>query len=237
MSEYHDLIIRQYHDKPKAKAEVDLKSAQWKKLTDLLQSIPVKMDIDNAGTDQLDIIGRIVGLPRTVNEGLLKELFGFKENAEAKGFSDKFNVLRESAPLFDKFTKQFTALQLNNTQYRRFLKAKIALNSCKGSLAQGDDGKISAQSAVLAVFEGRAYIADNQNMSVTLYVSPSIQASELRLIMSMDLLPRVSGVTYKVIIQAEPGLTFGFKSNPASRGFADKFNPTRLGGIFARKLL
>lgn len=236
MSEYQDLIIRQYHDKPKASGEVALREREWKRVTDLLQSIPVKFDIDKAGTAQLDIIGRIIDLPRTVNEGLLKELFGFAENPEAKGFADKFNITRLSAPLYDKFTKPFTALQLNNTQYRTFLKAKIALNSCTGALA-GNGVKPSSQDAIMTIFDGRAYIVDNQNMSVTLYVSPAVSPAELRLIMSMDLLPRVDGVTYKVIVQAEPSLTFGFKENPNCKGFADKFNPDRQGGIFARKLL
>lgn len=236
MTEYLSLLIRQYYEQPKARAEVELRGRLWKRVTDLYGSIPVAFDIDMAGTDQLDIIGRIVDLPRTVNEGQIRTLFGFAENADARGFADKFNTLRPSAPFYDKFTAAFTEYQLNNNQYRKFLKAKIALNLCTGALAS-DGMKLSAQDAILEAFGGRAYIVDNQSMSVTLYASPTIPPSELRLIMAMGLLPRVDGVTYKVIIQAEPSLTFGFKNNPNSRGFADKFNPSRLGGIFARKLL
>lgn len=236
MTEYLTLLIRQYSDQPKAVAEIEFRGRIWKEVTDLFEAIPVAFDIDRAGTAQLDVIGRIVDLPRTVNEGQIRTLFGFAENTEARGFADKFNIVRPSAPFYDKFTAAFTEYQLDNNQYRRFLKAKIALNLCTGSLAS-DGFKLSAQDAVLEAFNGRAYIVDNQNMTVTLYASPSIAPSELRLIMVMGLLPRVDGVTYKVIIQAEPSLTFGFKNNPNARGFADKFNPNRQGGIFARKLL
>lgn len=265
MTEYLNLIIRQYHKKPKAEAEIQLRAKQWGELTDLLLSIPEAFDIDKADTAQLDVIGRIVVLPRTVNEGLLPDVFGFSENPEAKGFGDKFNLLRTGGPFYNKFTKLFTEFQLNNAQYRRFLKAKIALNMCSGTLTT-EDGKLSAQDAVFTAFDGKAYIVDNQNMSVTLYVSPSVNPAELRLILAMGLLPRVGGVTYKIVIQSEPGLTFGFKENPNSLGFGrkviayepfwanntfgggsnvfefNKFGPSgnfvvEGGGVFARKLI
>lgn len=90
---------------------------------------------------------------------------------------------------------------------------------------------------ILAAFNGRAYVVDNLNMSLTLYVSPSVSLERLRLIRRLNLLPKPQGVRYDIVIQAEPGFTFGFDSNPNSVGFADRFDSGRVGGYLARKVI
>lgn len=234
INEYALLLIKQYWEKPKARAEVELKIRTYKKIVDLLKSLPVQLDVDNSIGKQQDLIGRVVGISRVVDGVIPKVFFGFKERDNSLGFADKFNPVRQGAPFYNKFGERYTSQQLSNTQYRQLLKAKIAINNASSLMVS--DEHVTMQDAIMQAFNGKAYVVDSQDMTVTLYISPTVPADELRLIMRLDLLPKPQTVRYRLVIHAEPGMTFGFSNNPASRGFADKFNPSRQGGYFARKV-
>ena len=235
VDDYTKLLIKQYWEKPKAFAEIALRASAWEKTRVFLDSLDPAFDLDNAVGPQLDILGRIVGLPRSVPDVIPKVYFGFSINPNNGGFADKFNALRVGGPFFDKFSNPYTDLQLNDNDYRFFIRVKIALNWASAYVSS--DERISIQDVILSAFEGRAYVIDNLDMTLTLYVSPTVSLDRLNLIQKLNLLPKPQGVRYKVIIQAEPGVTFGFSNNPNSLGFADKFDPLRQGGYLARKVI
>ena len=100
-----------------------------------------------------------------------------------------------------------------------------------------DDG-LSIQYAINTLFDGLAYVLDNQDMTLTLYVSPQFNLDRLRAIISLELLPKPQGVRYDVVVQAAPGETFGFADNPNSSPFANKFDlANEPGGRFAEKVV
>lgn len=235
IDQYTMLLIKQYWEKPRAKAEVRLKMGAWQKVVDLLRAFEVEFDLDHARGKQLDTLGKIVGIPRVVPMVLPRIAFGFADNPNSRGFADRFNVIREGAPFARRFEPQYTSMQLSDNQYRRLIRAKVSLNVTSAYIASDD--RISIQDVINQAFTGRAYVVDNQDMSLTLYVSPTVSLDELRLIRQLGLLPKPQGVRYSFVILAEPGVTFGFRNNPNSRGFADRFDPTRKGGIFARRLI
>jgi len=235
IDEYTLLLIKQYWEKPRARAEIELQMSGWQRLADLIRAFETEYDLDFARGVQLDVLGKIVGVSRIVPAVLARTTFGFDQNPNSRGFADRFNALREGAPFARRFEPQYTSQQLTDNQYRRLIRAKVALNVCSAYIASDD--RISIQEVINQAFGGRAYVVDNQNMSLTLYVSPSVSLDELRLIRQLDLLPKLQGVRYSFVIQAEPGVTFGFDSNPNSIGFADRFDPSRVGGIFARKVI
>lgn len=230
-----NLLIKQYWEKPKAKAEIEMLAASWDKARNLLAMLDPAFDLDNAVGAQLDVLGRIVGISRSAPGVIPKIYFGFSINPDSEGFSDKFNQLRVGGPLFDKFSVPFTSLQLGDSDYRFFIRVKASLNRASAYLKSND--YISIQDVILSAFEGRAYVIDNLDMTLTLYVSPSVSLDRLRLIQALNLLPKPQAVRYKVLIQAEPGATFGFRNNPASRGFSSKFDSSRQGGYLARKVI
>lgn len=235
-SEYRDLLIKQYWEKPKARAEIEAQAATWRRVFEFLGAFTDEFDPDIATGDRLDIIGRIVGLDRRVNFVLPKIAFGFEENDNARGFDDKFNELVNRAPFLDKFEREYTTLVLNDADYRLFLRARILKNNASGFIVSGI--QISISEAINSVFEGLAYVIDNKDMSLTLYISPLFDLNRLRAIRQADLLPKPQGVRYDVIIQAAPGETFGFADNLNALGFRDKFNPDEEpGGRFALKVL
>jgi len=235
VTETTNLLIKQYWEKPRAKAEIEFRAQTWKTVSDFLAALDPAFDLDNAVGAQLDVLGRIVGISRNVPDVVPKVFFGFSINSTSAGFSDKFDQLRIGGPFFDKFSLPFTDLQLNDNDYRFFIRVKASLNRSSAYLSS--DEFVSIQSVILAAFDGRAYVVDNLDMTLTLYVSPVVSLDRLRLIRVLNLLPKPQGVRYDVITQAEPGATFGFSNNPSSRGFSDKFDPSRVGGYLARKVI
>lgn len=230
-----NLLIKQYWEKPKAKAEIELQASSWETTRAFLDALDPAFDLDNAIGAQLDVLGRIVGISRSVPDVIPKVYFGFSINPNNEGFASKFDPMRIGGPFYSKFSSAFTDLQLGDNDYRFFIRIKAALNRAAGYVSS--DRYISIQDVVLSAFEGRAYVVDNLDMTLTLYVSSVISLDRLRLIQALNLLPKPQGVRYKVIIQAEPGLTFGFSNNVLSQGFASKFDPMRVGGFFARKVI
>lgn len=233
--EYENLLIKQYWEKPKARAEINLKSSTYKRTFEWLKSFITEFDVDLATGDRLDILGRVVGIPRKIPYVLPKVYFGFEDNPNSEGFSSKFDATRPGAPFFSKFEIAYTDLELNDDDYRFFIKAKIAVNS--GSALMVSDTKTSIQDVINQTFGGQAYVVDKKDMSLSLYVSPSYRLDLLLAILALGLLPKPQGVQYNEIVLAEPGETFGFDNNPNSKGFASKFNVAYEGGIFARKVI
>ena len=231
-NQYILYLIKQYYEKPKANAEIRNLLVEWQAIADFIADFGGNFDIDNATGEVLDLIGRIVVLPRQVNNVVPSVFFGFSNNPNAKSFWSISNPERESASFFRVGGKTLTPYQLQDREYRRYLKIKIAKNTCSPYLVS--DEKTSLQQVVFDAFDGRAYVTDNKDQSLTLYVSPTVSAQDLRLILNLDILPRPITFNYRIIIQAEPGETFGFSKNPSSKGFGSISNPEREGGVFAR---
>jgi len=235
-SEYVNLLIKQYWEKPKAAAEIEMKAALWRRTFEWIDSFSDEFDLDNATGARLDIIGRIVGIKRTVPFVVPKIAFGFDENPNARGFDDLFFPLADRAPFQDKFERAYTSLQLDDTAYRFFIRARIAKNV--GGPYLVDEQGLAIQTAINTLFDGLAYVLDKKDMTLTLYVSPRFNLDNLRAIIRLDLLPKPQGVRYGVVIQAGPGETFGFSDNVDSLPFADKFDLTNQpGGRLANKVV
>jgi len=235
-SEYVNLLIKQYWEKPKAAAEIEMMAGTWRRTFEWIDSFSDEFDLDNATGDRLDIIGRIVGIKRIVPFVVPKIAFGFDENPNARGFDDKFSPLADRAPFQDKFERAYTSLQLDDTAYRFFIRARIAKNV--GGPYLVDDQGLAIQTAINTLFDGLAYVLDKKDMTMTLYVSPQYNLDNLRAIIKLDLLPKPQGVRYGVVIQAGPGETFGFADNVDSLPFADKFDSiNQPGGRLANKVI
>lgn len=233
INRYTLMLIKQYWEKPKAKAEIKAMLAQWQIIADFIRN-PDNFDLDSVTGYRLDVIGRIVGLPRSVPEVLAKVFFGFMGHLNSAGFGSKSNAGYSGAPFFSKFAPAYGPYQLGDNEYRRFLRVKIARNAASATIASED--RVSLQDVIQAAFNGRAYVTDRQDMTLALNVSPQVAVDELRLIVRLGLLPKPAGVRYEYFYQVTPGMTFGFSRNPDARGFASKFNTAYQGGFFSRKI-
>lgn len=233
---YRDLLIKQYWDKPRARAEIELQVGTWESVRDILQQFGDAFDVDLAEDVQLDILGKIVGVRRIVPLVVPKVAFGFAdENPDARRFDDKFDPIVISAPFQDRFAPTRTPLELDDNALRLFIKATAARNASSAFMVS--DTRISIQDVINAIFDGLAYVVDKQDMLLILYISPVYELDYVTAIKNLGLLPKPQGVRYDLIIQAAPGETFGFSDNPNALGFADKFDPAQEGGRFALKVI
>jgi hypothetical protein len=90
VSDYQDLLIRQYFDQPNAMAQVEVVAAIGERIRDLYADFPEQFDPDTAVGTQLDIVGKIVGISRNLPEPLSDSDYRFyirlkiaKNNASA----------------------------------------------------------------------------------------------------------------------------------------------------------
>ena len=196
---YVNLLIKQYWEKPKAKAEITLAAENWQRNFDFYNAFEPAFDLDNAVGVQLDTLGKIVGINRFVEDAIPKRRFGFEGDLTATTFDDAFTPLPNRAPFRDLFEEKFTPLTLDDPQYRNLIRIKIAINNYAAFMASDD--RISIQDIVQLIFEGQAYIVDNLDMTMTLFISADLDIDFLSLIQNLDLLPKPQGV--EIIIEPE----------------------------------
>ncbi|HLV84240.1 MAG TPA: DUF2612 domain-containing protein [Devosia sp.] len=191
--QFINLLIKQYWDKPRARAEIELQAGTWQRVYEFLRGFAQAFDLDTATGNRLDIIGRIVGLRRRPE------------------FSD-------------------------DEDYRFFLRVKIAKNTASAYMVS--DTRNSLQEAIQFAFEGRAYVVDNQDMSLTLVIDSGFDQARLQLLFDLDLIPKPQGVQYYVTDLPPEGLWFGFSELGQATpdyigGFGELGDDPLTGGMFS----
>lgn len=232
---YLNLLILQYRELPKAEQTITALAAKFEELYNVLIQFEQEFDVDTARGVQLDILGKIVGISRSVPLVIPKNYFGFDDNSASFPMGDKFLTV-VTYPFKDKFEPDYTDAQLNDFDYRFFIKSKIIKNNSTMKMID-EDNKKSLQDAIDFLFDSLAYVNDNQDMTVTIYVDSTFDLSKLPYITQLDLIPRPQTVGIKQFISYNEGNTFGFSDNPNSKGFADKFDTSQAGGVFANKII
>lgn len=220
IEEYKKLTIQQYYNKPRASAEIGLIAGEIEKVFDILNDFVNQFDLDKATGDRLDLIGKIVGISRIVEDGIPKEYFSFEGNPLGRGFGlgSFFRITTDSG---------FSPTQLDDNQYQFYIKAKIAKNI--SSAVMVSDDKNSVQDAVSFLFNKNAFVVDNQNMTLTVYVDSIFNENEVKFLRGLNLLPKPQGVGYKFIISFDSNATFGFSNNANAKSFGQ--------GRFARLII
>ena len=234
IEEYEKLLIWQYQDKPKAKAHINLLLTEYKNIYDLLNSIPDAFDLDKAVGKQQDILGKILGISRNVPFALAKKFFGFTSNPNSYYFDRRLKTTGLKIPFKRKLENTYTDGQLDDFQYRLFLKAKAIKNNVKAKMIDDTD-KLSLQNAIDFLFNGTGFIIDNKDMTLTVWIDISYDVNLLLYIKQLDLLPRPQGVGIRLLRQYEDGNTFGFTNNVESKGFNRRLS-TALKPKFAKKI-
>lgn len=224
-------LIIQYGQKSNAVATVTAYSEEFELIYDNANILQMAYDLDFAVGKQLDIIGKIVGISRNVPFSIPKNYFGFSGHLNAYPFGSKFNSV-VAYPFRGKFEIPYSDGQLNDNDYRFFIKAKIIKNYVTSKNI--DSNNFSIQNAVDYLFNSKAYISDNHDMTMTLNIDSGFDISKLTSLENLDLLPRPQGVRYNTFVSYQDSFTFGF--NSFSTGLGSKFaisKPSR----FAYKLI
>lgn len=230
---YRKLLIVQYADKPKAIAHINNIIGSLEDVYDLANLFEEAFDVDMAVGKQLDIIGKIVGIARKVPFSVPKNYFGFSDNtATAYPMGNKF-VSVVAYPFKNKFEIPYTTGELNDNDFRFFIKAKIIKNYVKAKMIDTTD-RLSLQDAIDNLFDNKAYVVDNQDMTMTIYIDNTFNFDMIQYIKQLDLIPRPQAVEYKTVVSYSEGSTFGFGVNNST--FGDKFS-TPIESYFAEKII
>ena len=187
---YAGLLIIQYANKTKASADVKLGCSIYTG-DFLIGDIENAFDIDTAVGDQLDLIGKLVGLPREA----YGFDFGIKYFAEddyddpmidskGYGFSD---VDAPTEAIFKDYdVTRHSIYAMSDFQYRKMLKLKVVLNNGVSTDKQFD-------SILYEVFGTGITVVDNLDMTGTITVQREYKL-EGKLIEFLKLFPKPLGV-------------------------------------------
>lgn len=198
---YADLLILQYHSKPKARETVKLGADIY--LGDgLVFDLQDILDIDTAEGEQLNIIGKILDCPRIV-QGVYNDLkfFQFHIDENSLGFSQIGNPTNAVFRTVHNYNQ--SEYSLPDEDYRFLLKFKSAVNVMRGS-EQGID------EALYGAFGGDVLLKNNHDLTITYIVSAE---RTLAVLAAKNLgyyrAPEGVGANY-VLMVPNPSQIFGF---------------------------
>ncbi len=208
---YTNLLIIQYYNKPKAKAEIEALVSIIAENNILNLALQEAFDINIAVGNQLDILGRIIGLNRVTPFIIPKVQFGF----EGTDTSASFGL----APFADATQNNLTSLELTDGDYRFFLRAKIIKNITSNTILSDD--RIGINEALDFLFNGQAIMIDNRDMTQTLQISETVDLSLLRNAIRLQVIPKAAGVGLNIVVV--PELYFGFSIDEDAQTFGEGF--------------
>ncbi|WP_282376313.1 DUF2612 domain-containing protein [Pseudomonas sp. PS01302] len=134
-------------------------------------------DVDTVTGEQLDVIGRIVGIPRPVLRGAAYDVFGYAGNDNYTNY----NI----APYIGNGDE--VDAPLNNDLYRKLVKAKIARNVSDGT----SDSIIELLEIVIGVKV--TALSSNGDKSFDIGIASELDNATKYLLDNFDLIPRPQG--------------------------------------------
>lgn len=167
MSKYTDLITNYHAGKPLFFQHVDLSTRPLTDVSTSLNSLIDAFDIDTAVGVQLDILGEWIGRSRIVSVPISGIYFSF----DTDGLGWDQGVWQGP---FDP-DSGYTAL--SDETYRVILKAKIAINNWDGT----NDSLPQILDTALTGSGLRMQIVDNQDMTISIWVFPEVDISQVSL--------------------------------------------------------
>lgn len=202
-SPYTNLLIYQYAKKPKAVATIDAIMGECDRVIENLTDLINQWDIDQARGFSLDIIGRRVGVSRTLPAFVAKGFLGYLGSLQGNPWGEGI--------WYRQGDSTGSSINLNDNGYRFLIRAKIFKNFQDGTL----DYVMNAMQQILSA---EVNIEDNYDMTATVYLPlTSLNPLQSYMIQVMDILPRTMGVMYTYVNAS--GKEFGFDGFFNSYGF------------------
>lgn len=181
--------------------------------------------INTATGVNLDILGAIVGQPRTFIGAELFGYFGFAVNVESGPFGSV-----SDAELGDRFRSVYESAtgvrNLSDDEYRIWIKARIAKNKTRST----PEDIISQLKLILGVDQVLFIDGDTEYW---ISIGKILNGDEKSIILNTDIIPKTAGVKVNYTVQYDYERFFSFAGVPNSKGFGSVSNEN-LGGIFGR---
>lgn len=239
VSYYANLLIVQYHNKPKAVATITAL------VTELLAAgvifdVQNGYSIETAIGKQLDIIGKYVGVDRFFKDLDLHDYFAFNFYDEGAIPDDKwgFNTYTDFDTLIENGTLTYNTIitkdfSLFDEEFRTIIKLKIIQNNSNHSHQSIDES--------IYKFFGNDVRPDSEGGMHMIYFVPTNLTAIIQAAIIKEVLPRPMGVGVLVVSQTNEFfglLPYGADINPFNTGFTDYANyETKEGEILKYDLL
>lgn len=127
IEESKELITDQFRDKPVFNKFLELLLSPNMELQEVFRQLMQERSLDTAVGAQLDLLGELVGQPRTLINADLFTFFGFLGNISADSFGD-LNDPSVGSVWWDGEQSTRGNITLNDDLYRLLIRAKIAKN-------------------------------------------------------------------------------------------------------------
>ncbi len=192
-----DRIYAQYRIKPKAVAWYNITRSLAYQLGDVAQAVRVMYEIDTAVGAQLDILGRIVVIPRNFIQPVAIIPTQFASAANSPGqFGDEMAMF--SSISIDSDSK------MSDDLYRLVIKSKIIKNNSDATTESILYGMnfLLPNADVLRVTDG-------ENMSFTVEFYGNITELERYALLNAQLVPKPQGVRFGGFLEAIDYVQFG----------------------------
>lgn len=189
MSDYTDLIVAQYANKPRAKATIRALADDMKRSFSGALSVPDMLDIETAGGVNLNIIGKIVGQGRVLTGAVAREFFAFVGYASTKGFRHGSDG---GSPWYRHGDAITSSATLTDTEMRTLVRARCIKNFSSCTL---DD----VEKACERLFGTGRYGVDVIGPCHWQITTTDADAFVLYCAKSLDVLPRASGMNYTFV--------------------------------------
>jgi len=154
---YTGLITAEHADKPKFMAMVSAVSGCFVDQQNLLLSLPAAFDIDTAIGRQLDVVGEWIGLARAIRVPIENVYFSW----------DTINVGWDEGVWKRPSDPDAGISDLDDTNYRLLLRAKIGANHWNGSMQDS----VAILDGIFAPENLTPLLTDNQDMTMTISLS------------------------------------------------------------------
>jgi len=215
---FANLLIIQYHDKPKAVATIkallsilnpiNQATGNW-----LINDIRDAFNLDTAVGEQLDWIGKYVGVDRFYSGFKIGNQFSMVTYNNTTANADQFGFSTYSTPILAGFLSYnsltgYSNNQLSDNDFRTLIRLKILKNNSNASYA-------SIDSAINTIFEGNVKVFFSGSMRMTLF-SASSSLNLLTVAMQKDIIMRGAGVMIDSVLPlsytGRPSTYFGFRT-------------------------
>lgn len=196
MAKYHELLIQQYAQQPKAVATIQGFDDAIQEIWDGMVAITNSLNIDLAYGKALDNVAARVGANRFVKKGVERTFFGFTNLDTTAGFGGSSGY--RGGVFYRYGGSTFDPLTLDDVDLRTYIKMKVWKNLQQATFPY--------LIAFLTEFfgENNFVVTDNEDMSVDIEIFGTLTPIKQVLLVNYDMLPRASGVTYNLNTSITP---------------------------------
>lgn len=199
----HDRVAQQYRESEKLLAMIDLFVGEIEEAQAAAFEVLASMNIDEADGWALDVIGRILGLPRPLIDAEAFEYFGFSGASGAREFG-AFGIPYIGGRFASVFSPLNGQVPLEDEDYRVLLRAKAIRNTT-------DASPESVLEVIRAAFPdiSPVSLSEGPTAEVRIVFGRLLSTIEKGLVIGADLVP-VPICVSAAFIESEGALAFGF---------------------------